>query len=66
MDGHAGAAEADGIMRTVDLRAEPIPPRVSRRRLDELCREIARIAGLVHSGSGSADGEIRAFDAPVT
>ncbi|GHF53453.1 hypothetical protein GCM10010218_38680 [Streptomyces mashuensis] len=47
----------------LDLRAELLPPPVSRERLDELCREIERIAELVLAGAESADAEISAFNA---
>ncbi|MFE5212586.1 hypothetical protein [Streptomyces sp. NPDC056600] len=50
-------------MRAVDLRPELIPPLVSRQRLDELSCEIERIAALVLFGAGSADEDIRAFNA---
>ncbi len=56
-------SETSGIIRTVDLRAELVPPLVSRQRLDELCREIQRIADLVVCGAESTDEEIRAFNA---
>lgn len=49
-------------MRAVDLRAELMPPVVSRQRLDEVSREILRIADLVFDGSGNPDEEIRAFN----
>ncbi|MFD3525126.1 hypothetical protein [Streptomyces sp. NPDC058653] len=47
----------------MDLRAELMPPMVSRQHLDELCREIVRIADLVLSGSEKADEAIRDFNA---
>ncbi|MGW2770823.1 hypothetical protein [Streptomyces sp. NPDC001275] len=47
----------------MDLRAELMPPSVSQQRLDELCREIERIAELVLTGAESVDDEIRAFNA---
>ncbi len=62
VEGRAGASEAEGIIRAVDLRAELIPPSVSQQRLDELFRAISRIAELVLSGAESADNEIRAFN----
>lgn len=40
-----------------------MPPSVSQQRLDELCREIERIAELVLAGAESADDEISAFNA---
>ncbi|GAB2635360.1 hypothetical protein ABI214_25230 [Prescottella soli] len=56
-------SEISGIIRAVDLRAELLPPSVSQQRLDELCREISRIADLVLCGSESAGQEIEAFNA---
>ncbi|WP_245689819.1 hypothetical protein [Streptomyces chattanoogensis] len=47
----------------MDLRPELLPPPVSRQRLDELSREIERIAGLVAEGSDGADEAVRAFNA---
>ncbi|MDH6542915.1 hypothetical protein [Streptomyces sp. SPB4] len=47
----------------MDLRAELMPPSISRQRVDELCREIERIADLVLSGSESAHDEVRVFNA---
>ncbi len=55
-------SEAGGIIRAVDLRAELLPPPVSKQRLDELCREIVRIAELVLNGSERARQEISAFN----
>ncbi|WP_433604761.1 hypothetical protein [Prescottella agglutinans] len=46
----------------MDLRAELLPPPVSEQQLDELCREIVRIAELVLSGSERAGQEITAFN----
>ncbi|MFI5531250.1 hypothetical protein ACIA8O_22235 [Kitasatospora sp. NPDC051853] len=46
----------------MDLRAELVPPSVSRQRLDEVSREILRIADLLLSDSGDPDEEIRAFN----
>lgn len=40
-----------------------MPPSVSQQRLDELCREISRIADLVLCGSESARQEIETFNA---
>ncbi|MGW0885672.1 hypothetical protein [Streptomyces sp. NPDC002671] len=50
-------------MRAVDLRPELMPPPVSRQQLDELCRDIDRIASLLLCGAEGADEEIRAFNA---
>ncbi|MFE0462783.1 hypothetical protein ACFW1A_26370 [Kitasatospora sp. NPDC058965] len=47
----------------MDLRAELMPPPVSRQRLDELGAEIVRIADLVVCGAGTRDEEIAAFNA---
>ncbi|WP_433611261.1 bacteriocin immunity protein [Prescottella agglutinans] len=47
----------------MNLRAELLPPPVSRQRLDEVCREISRIAELVLCGSDTAGQEITAFNA---
>ncbi|MFJ9523660.1 hypothetical protein ACIRPK_36205 [Kitasatospora sp. NPDC101801] len=47
----------------MDLRAELLPPSVSRQRLDELSREIERIAEVVLVGDESVDDEIKAFNA---
>ncbi|MER7694645.1 hypothetical protein [Streptomyces sp. NPDC097610] len=47
----------------MDLRPELLPPSVSRQRLDELCREVERIAYLLASRSEAADGAITAFNA---
>ncbi|MEU6162393.1 hypothetical protein [Streptomyces sp. NPDC047130] len=47
----------------MDLRAELMPPSVSEERLDELCREIVRIADLVLRGAEGAEREIEAFNA---
>ncbi|MEV7026582.1 hypothetical protein [Kitasatospora sp. NPDC093558] len=55
--------EADGIIRAVDPEVELMPPSVSPQRLDELCREILRIADSVLCGAESAAEEIRAFNA---
>jgi hypothetical protein len=52
-----------GIIRTVDLRPELLPPPVSRQRLDELSCEIDRIADLVADRSEDAGEAIRAFNA---
>ncbi|MEU4345989.1 hypothetical protein [Streptomyces sp. NPDC023838] len=49
-------------MRTVDLRPELLPPPVSRERLEELSREIERIADLLLSGSEGASEAICAFN----
>ncbi|WP_441248331.1 hypothetical protein [Kitasatospora sp. McL0602] len=55
------SVQAD-IVRVVDLRPELLPPPVSRERLDELSREIERIAGLAVVRSESADRAIAAFN----
>ncbi|MGW9032255.1 hypothetical protein ACWGQ5_51400 [Streptomyces sp. NPDC055722] len=47
----------------MDLRAELMPSSVSRQRLDELCREILRIADLVLCGAGNADEAVTACNA---
>lgn len=51
------------IMRTVNLRPELLPPPVSQQRLDELSREIDRIADLLADHSEEADEAIRRFNA---
>ncbi|MDH6279827.1 hypothetical protein M2280_001036 [Prescottella agglutinans] len=61
--GYVDVSERGGIIRAMDLRAQLLPPPVSRQRLDELCREISRIAELVLCGSESAGREITAFNA---
>jgi hypothetical protein len=47
----------------VDLRPELLPPPVSRQRLDELCAEVERIAGLLETRPGVAGEAIAAFNA---
>ncbi|WP_190214753.1 hypothetical protein [Kitasatospora indigofera] len=47
----------------MDLRPELLPPPVSRERLDEVCREIERIADLVAARAEGADAAIMAFNA---
>lgn len=47
----------------MDLRAELLPPSVSRQRLEELSREIERIAEVVLAGGEEVDDEIKAFNA---
>ncbi|MFB0631578.1 hypothetical protein [Streptomyces sp. AB3(2024)] len=47
----------------MDLRPELRPPPVSRRRLDELCAEVQRIAGLLETGSEAAGEAVAAFNA---
>ncbi|MFE2910852.1 hypothetical protein [Kitasatospora indigofera] len=47
----------------MDLRPELLPPPVSRERLDEVCREIERIADLVAARAEGADAAITAFNA---
>jgi hypothetical protein len=47
----------------VDLRPELLPPPVSRRRLDELCAEVERIAGLLESRPEAAHEAVAAFNA---
>lgn len=47
----------------MDLRPELLPPSVSRERLDELCREIERIADLVATRSDAANEAVAAFNA---
>ncbi|MFI1469340.1 hypothetical protein [Streptomyces wuyuanensis] len=48
----------------MDLRPELLPPPVSRERLDELSREIERIAALVELGPPEdADAAVAAFNA---
>lgn len=63
LEGRVGVPGPDGIIRVVDLRAELMPPSVSRQRLDELSRAISRIADLVLCGSERADAEVTAFNA---
>ncbi|MFD0276083.1 hypothetical protein ACFVHB_19540 [Kitasatospora sp. NPDC127111] len=50
-------------MADVELRAELSPPPVSPARLDDLCREIDRIAELVLTGAQEAPAAIAAFNA---
>ncbi|MCX5328697.1 MULTISPECIES: hypothetical protein [unclassified Streptomyces] len=50
-------------MRVVDLRAELVPQPVRRQRLDELCAEVERIAGLLEAGAEVAGEAIAAFNA---
>lgn len=44
-------------------RAELLPPPVSRQRLEELCAEVERIAGLLEAGAEVAGEAIAAFNA---
>ncbi|MDQ1012634.1 hypothetical protein QFZ82_007119 [Streptomyces sp. V4I23] len=46
----------------MDLRPELMPPVVGPERLEELSREIERIAGLVEARSADEDEAIRAFN----
>ncbi|MFD8804510.1 hypothetical protein [Streptomyces sp. NPDC059597] len=46
----------------MDLRPELSPPPVSAQRLEELSRDIERIAELVRGGAGEAGDEISAFN----
>ncbi|MFD3842934.1 hypothetical protein ACFWWC_42965 [Streptomyces sp. NPDC058642] len=50
-------------MRVVDLRAELLPPPVSRQRLHALCADVERIAGLLEAGAEAAGEAIAAFNA---
>ncbi|MDQ0605827.1 hypothetical protein QF037_010260 [Streptomyces canus] len=47
----------------MDLRPELLPPPVSRQRLDELCAEVERIAGLLETRPEVAGEAIAAFNA---
>ncbi|QGZ47028.1 hypothetical protein GPZ77_00030 [Streptomyces sp. QHH-9511] len=47
----------------MDLRQELLPPLVSRQRIDELSREIERIADLLITGSNEASQAIASFNA---
>ncbi|WP_406841120.1 hypothetical protein ACICHK_41100 [Streptomyces sp. AHU1] len=47
----------------MDLRPELLPPPVSRQRLEELCAEVERIAGLLETRPEAAGAVIEAFNA---
>jgi hypothetical protein len=46
----------------VDLKPEPLPPPASQQRLEELCHEIDRIAGLLADRAEDAHEAIRTFN----
>ncbi|GAA4984740.1 hypothetical protein [Kitasatospora paranensis] len=47
----------------MDLRPELLPPSVPQLELDELCREIERIAGMLTADQAGAERAIAAFNA---
>jgi hypothetical protein len=46
----------------MDLRPELLPPSVDRHRLDEMCEEIERVAGLISLGGAAALAAVAAFN----